>query len=128
MKPVQHGHLRDAQFDALAGDLIAVPGEIQGTEEGDRRADRHHRLDSARTSSRAVRSGWKRPAQPVSEPAVKAVVHDGVMMAAGGPQGRLHPRRQYPIDAGVANLEKFVEPIATTGGPLVRRPGHEARS
>lgn len=55
------------------------------------------------------------------EPAVKAVVHDFVALAASDPKVDFTRGGKYPIDAaGVANLETLLIQLvsATTGGPL----------
>src|SRR5439155_304315 len=55
------------------------------------------------------------------EPAVKAVVHDFVQLAAGDPQVDFTRGGKYPLDAaGVAHLEKLLVELisAVTGGPL----------
>jgi hemoglobin len=55
------------------------------------------------------------------EPAVKAVVHDFVVLAAGDPQVDFTRGGRYPLDAaGVVNLEKLLVELvsAVTGGPL----------
>jgi hemoglobin len=76
-------------------------------------------LDQVRDAlSGKVKSLWDRLG---GETAVKAVVHDFVVLAAGDPKVDFTRGGKYPIDAaGAADLEKkLVELVsATTGGPF----------
>ena len=61
------------------------------------------------------------------EPAVKAVVHDFVALAADDPQVDFTRGGRYPLDAaGIANLERLLVELisAVSGGPL----GYEGRA
>ena len=60
------------------------------------------------------------------EPAVKAVVHDFVALAADDPQVDFTRGGRYPLDAaGIANLERLLVELisAVSGGPLGTRAG-----
>jgi hemoglobin len=76
-------------------------------------------LDQVRSALKSQPSSlWDRLG---GEPAVKAVVHDFVALAASDPKVDFTRGGRYPIDAaGVANLEKLLVELvsATTGGPL----------
>src|SRR5207249_4059484 len=80
--------------------------------------DRVRSLVQASPASLSVKPLWARLG---GEPAVKAVVHDFVALAAGDPQVDFTRGGRYPLDAaGVANLEKLLVELisAVTGGPL----------
>jgi hemoglobin len=77
-------------------------------------------LGAVRTSpaSSQPRPLWSRLG---GEPAVKAVVHDFVALAANDPQVDFTRGGRYPLDAaGVANLERLLVELisAVAGGPL----------
>jgi truncated hemoglobin YjbI len=106
------------------------PGLEGVVEAGLKKADSQPRYDLRATALRETldqvrdvlsgkaKSLWDRLG---GETAVKAVVHDFVVLAAGDPKVDFTRGGKYPLDAsGVADLEKkLVELIsATTGGPL----------
>ncbi len=120
--------ITNAQFDALAGDLIAVlksykvpQGEINelvGIIAGTRKDIVE--VPAAAPAPRAVdpKSLWARLG---GTPAVKAVVHDFVAKAAGDPNVDFTRGGKYPIDAaGVAHLEELLVQFVSsaTGGPF----------
>ncbi len=75
-------------------------------------------LDSLYVATKGPKSLWLRLG---GEPAVKAVIHDFVGVAAGDPKVDFLRSGKYKIDAaGVTNLEKKLVDLvsATTGGPL----------
>jgi hemoglobin len=135
MKPVHEGMaITGAQFDALAGDLAVV---LQKYNVPRKEADEllavvaSTRKDIVAGSAASLASPPPPPPTPAAgiplwsrlggEPAVKAVVHDFVTLAAGDPQVDFTRGGKYQLDAaGVANLEKrLVELIsAVSGGPL----------
>jgi hemoglobin len=130
MKPVHQGMaITDAQFNALAGDLGVV---LQKYKVPKKESDEliaviaSTRKDIVEGPSAAT-SALTPPADlPLwtrlgGEPAVKAVVHAFVALAANDPQVDFTRGGRYPVDAaGVANLEKrLVELVsAVSGGPL----------
>ena len=139
MKPLHEGMgITDAQFGAMAGDLIAVLksykvpqkeiDELVGiiaTHQGGI-VERRRRPPAPPTPSRpggrpeavSPNSLWARLG---GEPAVKAVVHDFVLKAATDPKVDFTRGGRYPLDAaGVARLEMLlVQQISSvSGGPL----------
>jgi hemoglobin len=124
MKPAHAGMgITDNQFNALAGDLIAVLKKYKVPQkEIDElvaivATTRKDIVESPSTTPEP-KSLWSRLG---GEPAVKAVVHDFVGLAASDPNVDFFRGGKYPLDAaGVARLEQLlVEFISSaTGGPL----------
>ena len=114
--------ITDAQFGALAADLIAV---LKSYNVPKKEIDELIGIIATTKkdiveASKAVdpTSLWARLG---GEPAVKAVIHDFVAKAAADPKVDFTRGGKYPIDAaGVANLEKLLVELvsAVTGGPL----------
>jgi hemoglobin len=136
MKAVHQGMaITDAQFNALAGDLIVVLKKYnvpkKETDEliGVIASTRKDIVESPTAATPAppppsppsTAGGTPLWTRLGGEPAVKAVVHDFVALAASDPQVDFTRGGKYPIDAaGVANLEKLLVELisAVTGGPL----------
>jgi hemoglobin len=132
MKPVHQGMaITDAQFAALAGDLSVVLAKYNVPR---KEADElvaivaTTRKDIVEGPPATVGTPSPTPSTAISlwarlggEPAVRAVVHDFVALAASDPQVDFTRGGRYSLDAtAVANLEKhLVELIsAVSGGPL----------
>ena len=128
--------ITDAQFNALAGDLIAVLksynvpareiNELVAIVASTRKDIVEASAAPAPATSAAAET--TKPVSPNSlwsrlggEPAVKAVVHDFVAKAASDPKVNFTRGGKYSLDAtGVAHLEELLVQLisATTGGPL----------
>jgi hemoglobin len=117
--------ITDAQFNALAGDLAVVLKKYNvPKKETDElltivASTRKDIVEGPMPpTSTAIISLWSRLG---GEPAVKAVVHDFVTLAATDPQVDFTRGGKYSLDAaGIANLEKLLVELisAVTGGPL----------
>ena len=109
--------ITEAEFGALAGDLIAVLKKynVPQAETDELVAIVASTKPDIVETKKAL---WDRLG---GEGAVKAVVHDFVVAAAGDPKVNFFRDGKYPLDAaGVAKLEKLLVELisATTGGPL----------
>jgi hemoglobin len=142
MKPVhQDMAISNGQFDALAGDLAVV---LQKYNVPRKEADELLAIIASTRKDIVVGPSAATLAPPPpppptagaeiplwnrlgGEPAVKAVVHDFVALAATDAQVDFTRGGKYPLDAaGVANLEKLLVDLisAVSGGPLA----YEGRS
>jgi hemoglobin len=135
MKAVhQEMAITGGQFDALAGDLAVV---LQKYNVPHKEADElfaivaSTRKEIVTGPSAPTPASSPPPPTPAAgiplwtrlggEPAVKAVVHDFVAMAASDPQVDFTRGGKYVLDApGIANLEKLLVELisAVAGGPL----------
>ena len=128
MKSLHEGMgITGAQFDAIAADLVSVLNRYQvPKKEADElvaliattRKDIVEREASPTPTPTGEKPLWDRLG---GEAAVKAVVHDFVVLAAADPKVDFFRGGKYTLDAeGVANLERrLVELIsAVSGGPL----------
>ena len=134
MKPVHQGMaITDVQFNALAGDLSVVLNKFKVPR---KEADElltivaSTRKDMVEGPSAAAGASASPPTPAAAgslwarlggEPAVKAVVHDFVALAASDPQVDFTRGGRYSLDAAaVANLEKLLVELisAVSGGPL----------
>ena len=128
MKSVHEGMgITGAQFDAIAADLVSVLNKYRvPKKEADElvaliattRKDIVEREASPTPTPTGEKPLWDRLG---GEAAVKAVVHDFVVLAAADPKVDFFRGGKYTLDAeGVANLERrLVELIsAVSGGPL----------
>jgi hemoglobin len=116
--------ITDAEFDALAGHLVAVlkkynvpkaeTDELVNIVAGTRKDI----VDATAMAAPAKKALWDRLG---GEAAVKLVVHDFVVAAAGDPKVDFFRGGKYKLDAdGVKKLEQHLVELvsATTGGPL----------
>jgi hemoglobin len=113
--------ITDAEFDALAGHLIAVlkKYKVPQTEIDELvKIVASTRGDIVEKAPTAKKPLWDRLG---GEPAVKAVVHDFVVAAASDPKVNFLRDGKFKLDAkGVENLEKLLVELvsAVSGGPL----------
>ena len=115
--------ITDAEFDALAGDLITVLKKYKVPQ-----AEMDELVKIVASTRPDIVE--KAPEKPVAKPlwdrlggetAVKAVVHDFVLLAAENKKVNFLRDGKVKIDAkGVEHLEKMLVELvsATTGGPL----------
>ncbi len=115
--------ITDAEFDALAGHLIATLKKFKVPQA---EIDELVKIVASTRGDIVEKAPMPTAKKPLwdrlgGEKAVKAVVHDFVVAAAGDPKVNFLRDGKYKLDAaGVEKLEKLLVELvsATTGGPL----------
>jgi hemoglobin len=119
--------ITEAEFGAIAGDLIDTLKKYKVPQ-----AEIDELVGIVASTKKDIVEDAAADAAPPSdkkplwdrlggEPAVKAVIHDFVLAAAGDPKVNFTRDGKFPVDAaGVVKLERLLVELvsATTGGPL----------